>query len=107
VQVITEEISQLTHRDPFTVSDTSSASQQQPNASTSATEKPTMSGKYPKSCKAAVIEKVNGPLVIKDVPVEDPKEGEILIKVHACGVCHSDAFVQQGAFGPMWVQLLP
>jgi len=101
MQKITEKVAQLTHRDQPTASDTSSNPEQHTNASTSTTEQPTMSGKYPKSCKAAVIEKVNGPLVIKDVPVEDPKEGQVLIKVHACGVCHSDAFVQQGMFGPM------
>ncbi|KAL1304754.1 hypothetical protein AAFC00_003692 [Neodothiora populina] len=60
-----------------------------------------MSSKFPSTCKAVVIEKVGAPYTIKDVPVEEPKEGEVLIKVEACGVCHSDSFVQQGAFGPM------
>jgi D-arabinose 1-dehydrogenase-like Zn-dependent alcohol dehydrogenase len=46
-----------------------------------------------------VIEKPGAPWAIKEVPVNQPKQGEILIKVHACGVCHSDSFLQQGAFG--------
>jgi len=55
----------------------------------------------PSKCRAVVIEKAGAPWAIKEVPVSEPKEGEILIKVSACGVCHSDSFLQQGAFGPM------
>ncbi|TKA70098.1 hypothetical protein B0A49_06356 [Cryomyces minteri] len=54
----------------------------------------------PKSYKAAVLEGVGKSLEIKDVPMEEPQEGQILIKVHACGVCHSDSAVQQGQMGP-------
>ncbi|KAF2014770.1 alcohol dehydrogenase [Aaosphaeria arxii CBS 175.79] len=53
----------------------------------------------PKSCRAVVIEKANAPWAIKEVPMREPKEGEVLIKVSACGVCHSDSFVQNGSFG--------
>lgn len=35
----------------------------------------------PKTCKAAVFEKANSPLVIKDVDVPQPEKGEVLIKV--------------------------
>jgi alcohol dehydrogenase, propanol-preferring len=45
----------------------------------------------PKTCKFAVCEKAGAKLVIKELPVPEPKEGEILIKVNACGVCHSDS----------------
>jgi D-arabinose 1-dehydrogenase-like Zn-dependent alcohol dehydrogenase len=60
-------------------------------------------GNYPKTCKAAVIPEIGSKLVIKDVPVEDPKPGQILIKVLACGVCHSDNAVQDGLMGPLLV----
>ncbi|KAF2262982.1 alcohol dehydrogenase [Lojkania enalia] len=50
----------------------------------------------PKTCKAIVIEEAGAPWDVRDVPVREPKEGEILIKVEACGVCHSDSFLQQG-----------
>ena len=53
----------------------------------------------PKTYKAAVIEKANAPFTIKDIELEKPKAGEVLVKVLACGVCHSDAGVQAGAFG--------
>lgn len=40
--------------------------------------------------QAAVLERVGGPLVVKEVDLEAPKAGEVLVKVAACGVCHSD-----------------
>jgi D-arabinose 1-dehydrogenase-like Zn-dependent alcohol dehydrogenase len=46
--------------------------------------------------KAAVFQKANSPLVIEDRPVPEPKAGEVLIRVKACGICHSDLMVQQG-----------
>ncbi len=55
----------------------------------------------PKTYKAAVFEKNGGPLVLKDIELKHPEEGQILVKVEACGVCHSDALVQSEAFGPL------
>jgi D-arabinose 1-dehydrogenase-like Zn-dependent alcohol dehydrogenase len=49
---------------------------------------------------------INKPLEIKDVPMLEPGAGEILIKVHACGVCHSDHGVHSGAFGPLQIARL-
>jgi len=40
--------------------------------------------------KAAVFKEPNKPLLIEESPVPEPTEGEILIKVAACGVCHTD-----------------
>ena len=48
--------------------------------------------------KAAVIEKAGGDFIIKDVDKPSPSENEILIKVEACGICHSDNFVKEGGF---------
>jgi len=36
------------------------------------------------------------PLEIEEVEVAGPKEGEVLLKVHATGVCHTDAFTLSG-----------
>ena len=47
--------------------------------------------------KAIVAPRVNAPVVIEDRPIPQPKAGEVLIKVHACGVCHSDLAVIEGA----------
>ena len=46
--------------------------------------------------KAAVFERVGSPLVIEDIPEPKPRQGEVLIKVAACGVCHSDLHVIKG-----------
>ena len=40
-----------------------------------------------------------GPLVVEEIETKQPEEGEILIKVEACGVCHSEVVVQQAMFG--------
>jgi D-arabinose 1-dehydrogenase-like Zn-dependent alcohol dehydrogenase len=53
----------------------------------------------PKTFKAAVIIGANQPLEIKEVPMIEPDVGEILLKVQACGVCHSDHNVLSGAMG--------
>lgn len=47
---------------------------------------------------AAVVTAPNTPIVIEDRPIPQPKAGEVLIKVHACGVCHSDLMVLLGHF---------
>ncbi|KAF4305772.1 putative alcohol dehydrogenase [Botryosphaeria dothidea] len=58
-----------------------------------------MSPSLPKTYKAAVIEQANAPLTIKDLPLKEPQRGQILVKVKACGVCHSDEGVRTGGFG--------
>ncbi len=47
-------------------------------------------------CKAAVAWAPKQPLEIEEVEVEGPKEGEVLLKVIASGVCHTDAFTLSG-----------
>ena len=46
--------------------------------------------------KAAVVRAFGEPLVIEDVPVPVPGPGEILVKVKACGVCHTDLHAASG-----------
>lgn len=50
--------------------------------------------------KAACLVGQSKPLEIKEIDVPEVKDGEILLKVHACGVCHSDAHVLHGDMGP-------
>jgi propanol-preferring alcohol dehydrogenase len=40
--------------------------------------------------KAAIFHGSNQPLTIEDVPTPTPGPGEILVKIAACGVCHTD-----------------
>ncbi len=46
--------------------------------------------------KAAVMTSVAKPLSIADVTLQEPKGGELLIRVEACGVCHSDLHLLKG-----------
>ena len=46
--------------------------------------------------RAAVAWEPKKPLVIEEIDVEGPREGEVLLKVVASGVCHTDAFTLSG-----------
>ncbi|MCE2558629.1 MAG: S-(hydroxymethyl)glutathione dehydrogenase/class III alcohol dehydrogenase [Acidobacteria bacterium] len=47
--------------------------------------------------RAAVAREAGKPLEIEEVDVERPKQGEILVRVVATGVCHTDAYTLSGA----------
>jgi len=47
-------------------------------------------------CKAAVAWEAGKPLTIEEVEVAAPKAGEVRIKIHATGVCHTDAYTLSG-----------
>ncbi len=47
----------------------------------------------PTKMKAMVLEKQGEPLTLKEVPVPEPNENQVLIKIHACGVCHTDLHI--------------
>ncbi len=69
-----------------------------------------MAPNLPKTYRAAIFKKANEPLTFEDVELKQPVEGEVLIKVLATGICHSDAMVQAGVLGnPLYVtsQLKP
>ena len=46
--------------------------------------------------KAAVLHEIGKPLTIEDVPKPSPGAGQVLIRVEACGVCHSDVHLADG-----------
>ncbi len=45
--------------------------------------------------KAAVLETAPGGVHIEEIPVPEPRAGEVLIKVAGCGVCHTDLHVMK------------
>jgi len=47
--------------------------------------------------RAAVAFEANKPLEIVEVDLAPPKEGEVLVKIVATGVCHTDAYTLSGA----------
>jgi propanol-preferring alcohol dehydrogenase len=50
----------------------------------------------PKTMKAAVIREFGQALQIEEMPVKEPGENQIVVKVIACGVCHTDLHACQG-----------
>jgi S-(hydroxymethyl)glutathione dehydrogenase/alcohol dehydrogenase len=46
--------------------------------------------------RAAVLEEFGKPLVVQDVELAGPKAGEVLVRLHACGVCHTDMYTASG-----------
>jgi len=51
---------------------------------------------YPQKMKAAVATRFGGALSIEEMPVRRPGKNEILVKVMACGVCHTDLHAISG-----------
>lgn len=47
--------------------------------------------------RAAVLEEFGKPLVVQDVDLAEPKAGEVLVRLEACGVCHTDLYTASGA----------
>ena len=47
--------------------------------------------------RAAVLEEFGQPLVVQDIDLADPGPGEVLVRLHACGVCHTDMYTASGA----------
>jgi S-(hydroxymethyl)glutathione dehydrogenase / alcohol dehydrogenase len=46
--------------------------------------------------RAAVLYEFNAPLVVEELELAPPKAGEVLVRMAASGVCHSDLHVVQG-----------
>ena len=46
--------------------------------------------------KAAVLYEVGQPMVVEEIELDDPKEGEVLVKIGAAGVCRSDRHFMHG-----------
>src|SRR5918999_5052408 len=47
--------------------------------------------------RAAVLEEFAKPLVVQDVELDGPGPGEALVRLVACGVCHTDLYTASGA----------
>jgi succinate semialdehyde reductase (NADPH) len=46
--------------------------------------------------RAAVLDTPGEPVTIEQIPEPEPKAGEVLLRVEACGVCHTDLHVMKG-----------
>src|SRR3954453_4146637 len=47
--------------------------------------------------RAAVLQEFGQPLVVEEVDLAEPRSGEVLVRLVACGVCHTDLYTASGA----------
>jgi S-(hydroxymethyl)glutathione dehydrogenase/alcohol dehydrogenase len=47
--------------------------------------------------RAAVLERFGEPLEVQELELAEPRAGEALVRLEACGVCHTDLFTASGA----------
>jgi S-(hydroxymethyl)glutathione dehydrogenase / alcohol dehydrogenase len=46
--------------------------------------------------RAAVLEEFGQPLVVQELDLAEPRAGEVLVRLVACGVCHTDMYTASG-----------
>src|SRR5438874_10288526 len=47
--------------------------------------------------RAAVLEQFGSPLEVQELELAEPRAGEVLVRLVACGVCHTDLYTASGA----------
>jgi S-(hydroxymethyl)glutathione dehydrogenase / alcohol dehydrogenase len=47
--------------------------------------------------RAAVLEEFGSPLQVQELDLAEPRSGEVLVRLVACGVCHTDLYTASGA----------
>ena len=47
--------------------------------------------------RAAVLQTFGAPLQVQEVDLQEPGPGEVLVRLEACGVCHTDLYTASGA----------
>jgi D-arabinose 1-dehydrogenase-like Zn-dependent alcohol dehydrogenase len=50
----------------------------------------------PKMMNAAVVRELGKPLTIEEVPIPEPKDNQILVRIAATGICHTDLHAAKG-----------
>jgi S-(hydroxymethyl)glutathione dehydrogenase / alcohol dehydrogenase len=46
--------------------------------------------------RAAVLEQFGEPLIVQELELSEPRSGEVLVRLEACGVCHTDMYTASG-----------
>jgi D-arabinose 1-dehydrogenase-like Zn-dependent alcohol dehydrogenase len=57
--------------------------------------------------RAVQVAKANGPFELVERDIPQPGPGQVRVKVEACGICHSDAFVKFAAFPGLTLPRVP
>jgi len=61
----------------------------------------------PETMQAAVLESPGRPLVWREMPLPAPGPNQVLVKVHACGVCRTDLHVVDGELADPKLPIIP
>ncbi len=61
----------------------------------------------PEKMRAMVLESLHSPLALRMIPVPRPGPEQVLIKVHACGICRTDLHVVDGELSSPKLPLVP
>ena len=61
----------------------------------------------PNKMKAMVFKKAGEPLELMHLPVPTPNDNQVLIKIHACGVCRTDLHIVDGELTEPKKNLIP
>ncbi|GBC71980.1 S-(hydroxymethyl)glutathione dehydrogenase [Candidatus Calditenuaceae archaeon HR02] len=57
--------------------------------------------------RAAIIRRYGSPLVVEDVELIDPDADEVVVKIEASGVCHSDLSLARGYYPDIPIPIVP
>ena len=60
----------------------------------------------PNQVKGVIARAKGAPVTVEDILVPDPGPGEVLVRVQACGVCHTDLHYREGAINDEFPFLL-
>ncbi|MGN8068871.1 zinc-dependent alcohol dehydrogenase family protein [Mucilaginibacter sp. 22184] len=63
--------------------------------------------KTPGYMRAMIFEKAGQPLTLKQVPVPKPADGQVLLKILACGICRTDLHILDGELDQPKLPLIP
>jgi D-arabinose 1-dehydrogenase-like Zn-dependent alcohol dehydrogenase len=57
--------------------------------------------------RAMVVKEAGGDFELEEREIPEPGFGEALVRVHACGICHSDSFAKEGGYPGVSHPLVP
>lgn len=60
-----------------------------------------------KFMRAMVLTKLKAPLQLMDVPMPRPEKGQLLLKIHCCGICRTDLHVVDGELPHPALPIIP
>ena len=61
----------------------------------------------PRMMRAVQVSRANGPFELVERELPEPAPNQVRIRVEACGICHSDAFVKSGAYRGLQLPRIP